>query len=64
MLNYYKLPISKLNQKINEIKWWLFNYRNNNLYSKVEFALLVALNAKKIRKNNDEFITLLIDFLT
>lgn len=61
VMNYYALPDEKLEEKIDEIRWWLFYHPDDERFSTALFALHVALNALEIRDNGDDALENIID---
>jgi len=60
--NYYKMSDQEIDQRLEEIRYWLFNHNNSKHTSKALLALDVALCAKIIKKDN--FINSVIIALT
>jgi len=59
--NYYTLTPEELTASIAAIREWLFNFPNHKEYQRVEFALKVALCAKRLER--DPFVDLTLDTL-
>ena len=58
--NYYAMNVKELDQYIERIKQWLFNYPNHKNYKRVWFALEVALSAKTAKENKCNLIDYLL----
>lgn len=59
--NYYALPETELEEAIEKIRQWLWNFPVHEERPRVLFALRVALNAREPR---DAFVQTTIDILS
>ena len=62
--NYYKMSDEELDSYIAKIRDWLFDYPNHKNYKRVSQALDIALDAKSLREEKNEFGSLIMDKLT
>lgn len=61
VMNYYLLPEGNLDQKLFEIREWLFKYSHHERAQNIWFALNVAYCARHLE--HDPFVDLVIETL-